>query len=327
MSDTSVPMILNMSWSIAKSSYLESKITDLLSAGIVIVCSAGNTGISVDLLTPANMTDVITVAASDADDVSAGFNNFSEADYAINSNYGLKVDIFAPGVDCVGAHYSGTSTYCSYSGTSISAGYVSGCMAAILALVPGTYRESAMKALMDSSTKGVLLLDIDRYQFNQNNLAYLITGEMAPGIDEVDAYYLGHFSTSTTTIIGNANQVMNVSRYTTDTGEEFNYEVVWTTPAMEEQAASCITIINDGSFTITNPSLTWLDGERIRFLEFKVKAQSLSASIKFYSANLIFFAYNPAIEGSVDEDVLTSLDAITTQNFFSPWACQLKILP
>ena len=169
LQDQSVPMIVNCSWTVAKNTYLEDKFQDLISAGIVVVAAAGNVGADVDFLTPAGMTSVTTVAASDIDDVSAGFNNFSTFDTVINTNYGQNIDIFAPGVDIYGAYYNDNNGYIKPSGTSISAGFVSGCMAAILAQIPGTYRQDAMNILDEFSTKGVLLLDNQKFTFKQMN--------------------------------------------------------------------------------------------------------------------------------------------------------------
>ena len=318
VADPSVPMIVNLSWVITKNNYLEAKIQNMIDAGIGIVCAAGNSGVDTSLLTPAGMTDVITVGASDQDDVGAGFNNFSVADQAITTNYGLNVDIFAPGVDCIGADYRADNSYMKISGTSISAGYVSGCVSAILALVPGTYYADAKRILIDYSTKGSLLLDLDKFTFQQNQLAYLISGESTLAT-ESSAFYLGYVGNEVPSIIGNINQLVSVGRYNNATNEDFTFSVVSGDPAMKDLLDACISLSADGDFTITNPTMTWNPDEKLKLIEFKIIATTTTSSITFSSPSLIFFASNPAVATSLTGDVTTALENIDSQSFFAVW--------
>lgn len=319
VADPTIPMVVNMSWVVNKNHYLEAKIQNMIDAGIGIVCAAGNTGMDTSLLTPASMTGVITVGASDQDDVGAGFNNFSIADQAITTNYGLNVDIFAPGVDCITAHYSATDTYAKVSGTSVSAGYVSGCMAAILALVPGAYFADARRILIDYSTKGSLLLDLDKFTFQQNQLAYLISGESTLAT-ESSAFYLGYIGKDVPTITGNINQVISVARYNNTTGEQFEYSIVSDDATTLSLLNGCVSLTNEGDFTITNPAITWNSDEKLKLLEFKIAATTESGSITFSSPNLIFFASNPDVFDSLTGDITTALENIDSQSFFAAWS-------
>jgi len=319
MQDPTVPMVVNCSWGVAKNSYLEGKFQDLISAGIAVVAAAGNSGVDVEYLTPAGMNDVITVAASDKDDIAAGFNNFSAADFAITTNTGLQVDIFAPGVDVYIADYRNSVDYAKASGTSFAAGLVSGAVAATLALVPNSYRESAENALLEYANKGVLLLDPAKFTTEQNRLAYLITSENQTSFNE-SSYYLGACDADTTKIIsGNISAVLNPATYTTATNETFNYTVTWADAANAGVLNNAFTIDANGDFSLTNPALTWQPDERIRLVSFKVKAQSASGSIAFDSPELIFFAVNPAITESLTGDVSTALENIDNQSFFAFW--------
>ena len=318
VADPTIPMVVNMSWVVNKNNYLEAKIQNMIDAGIAVVTAAGNKGMDVSLLTPAGMNSIITVGASDQDDVAAGFNNFSIADMGITTNYGLNVDIFAPGVDCTGADYRANNSYFKYSGTSISAGYISGCVAAILALVPNTYYSDAKRILSDYSTKGPLLLDLDKFTFNQNQLAFLITGDSTLSVSS-DAFYLGYIGENSAEIVGNINQVISVSRYQTTTDESFLYSLVSTDPAMSSILNNCISLTNAGDFTITAPSITWGQDEKLKLIEFKISAVSESSSITFTSPNLIFFATNPDVEVSISGDITTALESIDSQSFFATW--------
>jgi hypothetical protein len=264
------------------------------------------------------MNSIITVGASDQDDVAAGFNNFSIADMGITTNYGLNVDIFAPGVDCTGADYRANNSYFKYSGTSISAGYISGCVAAILALVPNTYYSDARRILFDYSTKGSLLLDLDKFTFTQNQLAFLISGDSSLSVDS-DAFYLGYIGEGSTEIVGNINQVVNVSRYHNTTNESFTYSIISKDSAMSSILDNCVSLTNEGDFTVTAPSIIWEQDEKLKLIEFKISAISESSSITFTSPYLIFFATNPSLEVSVNGDITTALESIDSQSFFATW--------
>jgi len=324
MEDVTVPMVVNCSWTVAKNSYLEGKFKDLTSAGITVVCAAGNTGVNVDFLTPAGMAEVITVAASDIDDCGAGFNNFSQIDLAVQTNEGLRIDIFAPGVDIYGAHHSGNDMYCMFSGSSASSGFVTGGMAAILALVKNSYRETATKMLMDYGNVGQLLLDFDKFTFEQNRLLYLITSENHLGMDSM-SYYLGALSLDNPTISGKTDIVLDYQIYSNATGEQFNLLVEWGDEAPQSELEGCITLDNTGNFVVSNPNLSWQPDEKIRLISFKVKAQSVENSITLKSPNIIFFATNPNVTESLTGDIATALENIDNQSFFAAWVKSLSI--
>lgn len=311
--DPSVPMIVNCSWTMAKSSYLEGKFQDLITAGITVVAASGNQGINCDLLTPAGMSNVITVGATDSDDIAAGFNNFSQADFEIQSNTGDVIDIFAPGVDCFGAYYSNPNSYCKFSGTSISAGFTSGAIAAILALVPNSYRTEAMSILLSYANVGYILLGSD-FTIDQNKLLYLITAENQTSF-VTSSFYLGVFSSNTLVINGNVDFVLDFNSFQNSTGESFTFTPIWDGTDL----SSVFTIDNAGRFTLTNPTLSWDPDEKIRLISFKIRASTQSGSLQLNSPSLIFFASNPNVVESLDGDVSTALENIDNQSFFAAW--------
>lgn len=313
-----VPMVVNCSWAVAKNSYLEGKFKDLLSAGITVVCASGNSGANVDFLTPAGMINVITVAASDDADCGAGFNNFSEADHQITTNDGNRIDIFAPGVDVYGAHFSGAGMYCKYSGSSISSGFVAGAVAATMSIIENCYNETAFKLLLDYATSGVLLLDFDKFTMSQNKLVYLLTAENQLASDSM-SYYLGALSNDSLTVTGDINVVLNASLFSETFGQKVTYEVIWGNEAPASELDPCITIDDTGGFIITNPPLTWDPDEKIRLISLKFKAIAESETITFMSPNVIFFASNPSVVSSLTGDIATALENIDNQSFFASW--------
>lgn len=86
--------ILNNSWgTYGKSQLLEDAFNYAYSAGCVNVAGAGNDNTDVSNFTPANLSTVITVAASDHNDQRSVWNlGWNSA-----SNYGVKIDVSAPG--------------------------------------------------------------------------------------------------------------------------------------------------------------------------------------------------------------------------------------
>ncbi|RPI32215.1 MAG: subtilisin, partial [Actinomycetota bacterium] len=113
--------VINMS--LGTSSYVEAYeiATDaVLDAGVVMVCSAGNSGPDEGTVGyPAAFEGVIAVAATDAADVVASF-----------SSRGPQVDVAAPGVSVYSTTKSGG--YATMSGTSMAAPHVTGTVALML---------------------------------------------------------------------------------------------------------------------------------------------------------------------------------------------------
>jgi subtilisin family serine protease len=323
LSDPFTPMVVNMSWVIEKNNFINHQIENMIEAGIGIVCAAGNKGMDVSLLTPAGIKNVVTVAASDYDDVGAGFNDFSTYDLDLVTNHGLSIDIFAPGVDVIAASGMSTSSYIMVSGTSASAGYVSGCMSAIMSMVPQTFGNDAKEILIDYSTKGALLLDLDLYSYKQNNLAFLITADIGHSLSS-STYYLGYVlsvsdTTSTSVIPGNINQLVNISKYEAATEIKFNYEYVTNSEKDKKILDDCFVIHPTGEFTISSPIVIWDQGERLNLVEFRIVATAEDESIYFTSPKLIFFVVNPDEVDNISADISTVLESIESQSFFASW--------
>lgn len=112
--------VINLSWSIAKNEYLESKILKMIEAGMHVVCSAGNNGSPIGEVTPASMPQVITIGSYGEDFTPSNFSDYTSSvsltQGAVNRG---RLDGWAPGehIRCalVGGGYGNVS------GTSIAA--------------------------------------------------------------------------------------------------------------------------------------------------------------------------------------------------------------
>jgi subtilisin family serine protease len=123
------------------------------SNGHLMVCAAGNDGLSNDLYPqyPAsyNWPNILSVAATDHDDILAPF-----------SNYGTEtVDLAAPGVDILSTVSDGEDlhTYEPMSGTSMAAPTAAGAAALLFSAAPGASWEIVKQALLDGARPNPML--------------------------------------------------------------------------------------------------------------------------------------------------------------------------
>lgn len=104
--------IVNMSWSIPKNAYIESKIQLLMDMGIIVIVAAGNSGTAIENVTPASMADVCTVGAYDPDLEPCDFSNYTGGlSNTFEPNNTGALDVWAPGVLIQIAQLDGTYTF------------------------------------------------------------------------------------------------------------------------------------------------------------------------------------------------------------------------
>ena len=111
--------VVNMSLGAPFSRVLNRAMKSFADAGIPVVAAAGNSGIDAAKASPASSEDVITVGASTRRDFAATW-----------SNWGERVDLWAPGLHVVSASPGGRVDQ--LSGTSMAAPHVAGIVALIL---------------------------------------------------------------------------------------------------------------------------------------------------------------------------------------------------
>lgn len=138
--------VISMSWGIMNDvATFKTIIQQAATAGIVLVAAAGNDG-GQNLHYPAAYPEVISVGATDQNDVKASFSNF-----------GSTVDVMAPGVDIYSTLPEGNSTYGNYSGTSMATPMVAGLAALIKSHFPSMsasqIRQRIVQGCEDISTQ------------------------------------------------------------------------------------------------------------------------------------------------------------------------------
>ena len=122
--------VVNLSWSIPKNSFVESKIQHLIDAGLIVIASAGNSGVPISDVTPASMSGVCTIGSYGQDFLPSDFSNYSNSSISVtqNSTNSGRLDSWAPGENVYLAT-ANNNGYAIASGTSISAAIYSGSIA------------------------------------------------------------------------------------------------------------------------------------------------------------------------------------------------------
>lgn len=309
-----VTRIVNTSWFVDENAWLERKFQALLDAGVTVVASAGNTGIDIATTTPAGMTGVLTVGAIDKFDIPSGFNSIAPSDSGLTTNYGLMLDIFAPGDGVVVARNDGT--YAINSGTSYSAGYVSGVAAQTAALFENaTPNPILLEKLIDVSTKDALLFDDARFSENQNKIAYLI------GTKDANMYlldlYLGAFTPDVNELTLNLQIVMSNQDYIKLKPEEpFSITIEFEDSADDQLYSEFFNLNQETNvLTVTKPTVDMPAGETLKMVRFKIV--STSDTVTLPSPWLFFFQVDETVDmDDLEYDITRALSEANSTSVF-----------
>lgn len=137
-----LPGVVNMSLGISGSHAIDQAATKMHNAGFVVVASAGNYSGNACEQSPARASSVITVGSSDITDVKSYY-----------SNYGVCIDLFAPGSGIRSAWHTSNVEYSILNGTSMSSPHVAGVAALILQNNPKATPLQVNYAILNASKK------------------------------------------------------------------------------------------------------------------------------------------------------------------------------
>jgi subtilisin family serine protease len=133
--------IVNCSWTISKNLLIESKMTNMLENGILIIAAAGNSGHAIDDVTPASLQEALTIGAYNSNLQPCDFSNYTYSSmitFTSNvTNHG-ELDGWAPGQNIYTAGLQ--NSYGMVSGTSIAAAIQSAALAYNLSYCTPLYR-------------------------------------------------------------------------------------------------------------------------------------------------------------------------------------------
>lgn len=137
------PSVANLSLGSMASPQLDDAVRNAIEAGVTFTVAAGNNRLPADLYSPGRVAEAITVGATDSDDSRAEF-----------SNWGPRVDLFAPGAGITSAWNSGDTAQKVLSGTSMAAPHAAGAAALYLARQPKATPAEVGKALVAGASAG-----------------------------------------------------------------------------------------------------------------------------------------------------------------------------
>lgn len=311
--------IVNMSWGIARSQWLDAKIQGMLDMGILVVCAAGNSGISVENISPAGLDTVITVGSIDKFDIPSGFNNISPTDAGVTTGYGLSLDIFAPGEHVVVAGTDGK--YYDVSGTSFAAPLVAGvaCEVAGLYDTPKLYSE-LKQIILDIATVDALLFEDDRFSDNQNKLAHILTSDLSANYKSDDmTSYLGVHDESGDPIVLDLNSVIDARGWQSLFSDEaMTFSIRFIDPAVEADYAQFFTVnAQTGVVTIAKPTVALPSETKLKMVEFRGVASSTRTKVE--TNTIFFFHTNDAYKDTMQSDITLALADTNSISFYGVW--------
>ncbi len=310
-----ITRVVNMSFVMPLNNFFNSRVQAMLDAGITVVAAAGNFGVDISTLSPAGMAGVITVASVDKYDIPSGFNDIAPSGTGLVTNTGKELTIFAPGENVVAADAKTLSGYLLTSGTSLSAGYVSGTIAQIAALYNDVVPNPMLKQkMLDVSTKEAILFDNTAFTATENCLIHIV------GMQDVQAsaldLYLGQLPNINNSLQIDTNVCLNLAVYNQLSPEHaVTYELLYENPEIENSYSQFLDLDSNGVLTITTPDVALPEGDIIVMVRFKVKAVHEVVSVE--SPWIFFFNTDPSAEESVKEtDITRALSETNSTSVF-----------
>ncbi|QXE33379.1 S8 family peptidase [Streptomyces sp. GMY02] len=139
------PSVANMSLGGGANAALDTAVQNSINSGVTYAVAAGNNGLNAQNYSPARVADAITVGATTSTDARASY-----------SNYGARVDLFAPGSAITSAWNTSDTASSSISGTSMATPHVAGAAAVYLAGHTTATPAQVATALVNGATNNVV---------------------------------------------------------------------------------------------------------------------------------------------------------------------------
>lgn len=147
-SNRSNPAVANMSLGGDPYSPLDTAVRNSIASGVTYVLAAGNSGQDANNVSPARVTEAITVGATDITDTRAIFSLSPPR----SSNFGSALDLFAPGKDIVSTWIGSSTATATISGTSMAAPHVAGVVAQYLQANKAATPATVATAIINATT-------------------------------------------------------------------------------------------------------------------------------------------------------------------------------
>lgn len=317
-----VSRIVNMSWGIARSAWLDAKVQSLIDMGITVICAAGNQGISVEDISPAGLDTVMTVGSMDKFDIPSGFNNISPTDTGLTTGHGLSLDIFAPGEQVTVPMGTG---YGLGSGTSFSAPYVAGVATVIASLHKNFQSYDYIKStILSTATENALLFEDNRFTDQQNKIVYLITSDPNTNYKTSEmSLYLGIHNNGEALVV-DLNSSLNTALFTDMfVDDPVTYSIEWFNEETKAAYENFMSINSEtGILTIYPPTVALPTETKLKMVDFKARATTSRVSL--VSPTLFYFQGNPLYKDTLESDLTLALSNTNSITFYSSWGILLK---
>jgi len=137
--------VANMSLGGPRSNTADRALRNSVSSGVTYTVAAGNNNIDACQVSPARVSQAITVGATTSGDARAAY-----------SNWGDCIDLFAPGSGITSAWIGADDATATINGTSMAAPHVAGVAALFLETSPGASPSAVTAAILDATTRGVV---------------------------------------------------------------------------------------------------------------------------------------------------------------------------